>query len=82
MKNKKWNALSNDELLKSQKSLKAIAYMLTAALHFLFYVTLFLTIKKGFNALTIVSIALFPILIMNYNTLNEIKKELNSRNTN
>jgi hypothetical protein len=42
MKNKKWNALSNDELLKSQKSLKAIAYMLTAALHFLFYVVLFL----------------------------------------
>jgi Na+-transporting methylmalonyl-CoA/oxaloacetate decarboxylase beta subunit len=82
MKNKKWNELSTDELLKNQKSVKVITYMLSGVLLFLFCMTLFLTVTDGFTPLLVVPIALFPILIMNFNTLNEIKKVLTSRNTN
>ena len=56
--------------------------MLSAVLLFLFCMTLFLSVTKGFTPLLVVPIALLPILILNFNTLNEIKKELTSRNTN
>lgn len=80
MKNKKLNELSNEELLKNEKSIKVITYMLTGVLIVLFILTTINTINKGFNSLAVVPIALLPILIMNFNTLNEIKKELNARN--
>ena len=79
MKQQKISKLNNEELLKLQKSIKVITYMLAATLLFLFCLTLFLTIKNGFNALTIIPVALLPTVFLNLNNLKEIKKELKSR---
>jgi hypothetical protein len=81
MKNNKLNELSNEELLKQEKSLKVITYMLAGMLLVLFITNIILTFKKGFSALFAVPIALLPIVIINLNTLKEIKKVLDSRRT-
>ena len=75
MKSKKLNELSNEELLKNEKSLKAITYMLAGTLLVLFVAGIVLTFKKGFSALSVIPIALLPILILNFNTLKEVKEE-------
>lgn len=80
MSNKRYAEMSNEELLKSQKSIKTVTAILVGMLLFLFAVNIFLAFKKGFSALNAVPIALLPIVIINVNTLKEIKKELNSRN--
>jgi len=80
MNSKKLNEMSNEELLKQQKLLRVITYMLAGILLLLFTLTTFLSLKKGFSALSVVPIALMPIVILNLNNLKEIKKELKSRN--
>lgn len=80
MNSKKLNEMSNQELLKQQKLLRVITYMLAGMLLLLFALTTFLSLKKGFSALSVVPIALMPIVILNLNSLKEIKKELKSRN--
>lgn len=80
MSTKKYAEMSNEELLKSQKSIKTVTALLAGMLLFLFAINIFLAFKKGISALGAVPIALLPILIININTLKEIKKELNSRN--
>lgn len=79
MKQQKISTLNTEELLKLQKSIKVITYMLAGTLFFLFCFTLYLTFKNGFNALTIIPVALLPIVFLNLNNLKEIKKELKSR---
>lgn len=79
MKQQKISNLNTEELLKLQKSIKVITYMLAATLVFLFSLTLYLTFKNGFNALTIIPVALLPIVFLNLNNLKEIKKELKLR---
>ncbi|MFC3560796.1 redox-active disulfide protein 2 [Pedobacter jamesrossensis] len=80
MKTKKYSEMSNNELLKSKKSIKTITAMLAGMLLFLFVVNIFLAFKKGFSGLTVIPIALLPIVIININTVKEINKELDSRN--
>lgn len=76
MSNKKISEMSNEELLKNEKTIKTVTSLLAGALFFLFAVTVFLNIlKKEFNTLTVVPIAFLPILIININNLKEIKKE-------
>ena len=79
MKQQKISESTKEELLKQQKSVKVITYMLAGTLFVLFCATLFLTIRDGFSALTIIPVALLPILFLNFHNLNEIKKELKSR---
>ena len=80
MKTKELNEMSNEELLKNEKSVKTITYILTGAIIALLVAIIFLTVKKGFNALSVISLALLPIIILNFNTLKEIKKEIKYRN--
>lgn len=80
MKNKNFTELSNEELLKNEKTLKTITIMLAGAVFILFIINIFLAFKKGFSALTVVPIALLPIVIVNINSLKEVKKEIKSRN--
>lgn len=80
MSTKKYTQMSDEELLKNQKSIKTITALLAGMLLFLFAINIFLAFKKGFGALNAVPIALLPIVIINVNTMKEIKKELNSRN--
>jgi len=72
--------MSNEELLKNQRIIKLLAGMLGGALLVLFGAGLYITFTKGFSPLFITSVALMPILIININNLNEIKKEIKARN--
>lgn len=80
MKNKKTNELSDEDLLKRQKILKAITFILSGVLFLLFCLKVISTIVKGFNASSVTPIIFLPILIINFKNLNEIKKELKLRN--
>lgn len=80
MKNKKTNELSDEDLLKRQKFLKAITFILSGVLFLLFCLKVISTIVKGFNASSVTPIIFLPILIINFKNLNEIKKELKLRN--
>ena len=75
MKTKKPNEMTNEELLKNEKTIKSVTYTLSGMLLVLFVLNIFLAFKKGFSALFVVPLALLPIVIINLNTLKEIKKE-------
>jgi tetrahydromethanopterin S-methyltransferase subunit E len=79
MGNNKFSEMSKEELIKNQKTLTGVAYGLGIVLFLAFVVNIFLVFKKGFSALTVVPIALLPVLILNISNLKEIKKELESR---
>jgi len=71
---------SDEEIISNEKKVKVLTIMLMVAILLLFLSTMFLTFKKGFSALTVVPIALLPILIMNINNWNKLKKEKVNRN--
>ena len=79
MKNQKLIETNTVELKKSAKSIKTITGILLGMLIVLFLLSLYITFTKGFTPLLIIPIGLLPIVIVNYNTINEIKKELKSR---
>lgn len=79
MKNTKFSEMTTEELLKNQKTSKMATYVFAVILCLLFIVNIFLVFKKGFNASLVVPFALLPILIINFKTLKDIKKELKSR---
>lgn len=80
MASKKPDEMSNEDLLKNEKMLKAITYMLTGALIALFVVGIIMIAKKGLNALLIIPITLIPVVLINFNSLKEIQKEIKTRN--
>lgn len=71
---------TDEELINNEKKIKILTIMLMAAIVLLFLSTMFLTFKKGFSALTVIPIALLPILIININNWNKLKKEKADRN--
>ncbi|MET4081640.1 hypothetical protein ABIB40_001589 [Pedobacter sp. UYP30] len=75
----KLSQMSHEELLKYQQSIKSVTYIFAGVLLLLFCLNTYNTIKKGFTALSVLPIALLPILIINFSTLSKIKKELASR---
>lgn len=79
MKSRLWGNLTSEELVKKEKFLKMTVYMLGGALVLLFVLTIYNTTQKGFSALNVVPLGLLPMLILNINNLNEIRKELKSR---
>lgn len=66
---------TDEELINNEKKIKILTIMLMVAIIILFLSTIFLTFKKGFSALSVIPIALLPILIMNINNWNKLKKE-------
>ncbi|SEV96417.1 hypothetical protein SAMN05421841_0395 [Chryseobacterium wanjuense] len=71
---------TDEELINNEKKIKILTIMLMTAIVLLFLSTMFLTFKKGFSALTVIPIALLPILIININNWNKLKKEKADRN--
>lgn len=80
MKSKKPAEMTNEELLKNKKTFSVVTYMLAGMLLVLFCLSIYISFTKGFSALTVVPIALMPILIINLNTIKEISKEIKARN--
>ncbi len=79
MATRKLSEMSNEALLKGEKSLKVITYVLAGMLLVIFALNMILSIKKGFSAINVVPIALLPIVIVNLGTLKKMKEELKSR---
>lgn len=79
MKNNKLAETSTEELIQNEKKIKVLTLILAGALLVLFGASLFLTFKKGFTVLSCIPIGLLPILILNINNWNAIKKEIKSR---
>ena len=71
--------LSNEELLKRQKMVSVVTYTLIGMLLVLFCLGLFLTFTKSFTPLTVVPLALMPIVIINLGNIKKIKAELKLR---
>ncbi|WP_316735031.1 redox-active disulfide protein 2 [Pedobacter aquatilis] len=81
MKTKKYNEMSTEELVKTEKSMKGITAMLGGMLLVLIIINIFMAFKKGFSDISVVPIALIPIFIINFGSLKAIKEELKSRNS-
>ena len=71
---------TDEELISNEKKIKGITVMLASVTLLLFLVNIFLTFKRGFSALNVIPIALLPILILNINNWNQLKKERTNRN--
>ena len=80
MNNRKPADLSNEELIRDEKNIKTLTLIFMGVLLVLFASTIFLPFKNGFSAMSVIPIALLPILIMNINNWNALKKEIKSRN--
>lgn len=79
LKNKPVTEYTNEELLSNEKKVKSMTIMLAVALVLLFGVNL-LTATKSFNAFSIMPMAFIPILVVNINNWNKLKKEIKDRN--
>lgn len=71
----KLEELSNEELLKREKMVSAVTYTLAGMLLVLFALGLFLTFTKGFTPLTVIPLALMPIVLVNLGSIKKIKAE-------
>ncbi|MBT2619858.1 MULTISPECIES: redox-active disulfide protein 2 [Chryseobacterium] len=80
MKNKPITEYTNEELINNEKKSKAVTTLLMVSIPILFLSNMFLIFKNGFTALTVIPIALLPILILNINKWNQLKKEKANRN--
>ncbi|UTX49003.1 redox-active disulfide protein 2 [Chryseobacterium sp. MA9] len=80
MKNRAVSEYTNEELISNEKKIKIITIILGIAILLLFLSNIFLTFKRGFSAMSVIPIALVPILILNINNWNQLKKEKANRN--
>lgn len=80
METKKLTELTNEELLKKNKTTKLVTGMLSGVLLALTVLNLVNIIneKQHWSVLG-VPLALTPIVFINYNSIRELKKELKSR---
>lgn len=76
MKVKKPSQMTNDELLKKEKIAKMTLYALLTMTILLTIAIIFLFIRKGFSALVVMPFSMVTFIIINSNTLKEIKREI------
>ena len=82
LKNDNFVDMTTEDLIKKKKSASFAAGLLTGALSALFIITTFQAINKGFTPLLFIPFASLPILIIIYNQVRSINKELKSRQSN
>ncbi|MEA5425515.1 hypothetical protein [Arcicella lustrica] len=82
MEKENLHELSTEELIKKKKSLKFAFGLMVGSLVISLIVTIFQTIKNGFQLLNITPFSLLPITAIIYNSITNINKELKSRNVN
>ncbi|CAH0995998.1 hypothetical protein EMA8858_02126 [Emticicia aquatica] len=76
-----YSKMSLEELNTKVKTLKSVTSIFSGILFVLVFAVVFLGIRKGFSAISIVPVALIPILIINLGTLKKIQDEIKSRNS-
>jgi hypothetical protein len=68
-----------EELEKRAKTAKIAIAVMGVSILFMLLSGIFLTIKQGFNAFTILPVAFLPLLIVNTTSLKNIKTEIAKR---
>ena len=74
-----FSQMSVAKLQQQAKTTKLVTGLLAGMLAVLLVMAILLSIKKGFSTLVVVPFALLPIVLLNVNSLKQIKKELESR---
>jgi len=80
IKNKKLADQTNEQLIQNEKKVKVITLLFLGGLLLLFFITIYLTYRNGFTALSVLPITLMPVLIASISNWNALKKEIKSRN--
>lgn len=76
MKVKKPSEMTNEELIKIEKTIKVLITILILLTVLLLLIISILFLKKDFTPLIVLPFSLTPIIIINSNSLKEIKKEI------
>lgn len=80
METKKLSELTNEELLKRKKTTRLVTGMLIGVLSALTLLNLYNIINGDQHwGVLAVPLALMPIVLINYNSVRELNKELKSR---
>jgi len=81
MKENPYSKMTMNELKAQAKTVKTMIYIFSGILLVLVFVAVFLSFQQGFYAISIlfIPVALFPIFFGMLNNLNNIKKEIESR---
>ncbi|CCH53311.1 hypothetical protein BN8_02399 [Fibrisoma limi BUZ 3] len=79
MKGQKFSEMSSEALLKQEKTTKVVTGMLAGMLLILLVMGIVRAFWQGFNSLIFIPFGLLPIVLLNLNSLKEIKKELDTR---
>jgi hypothetical protein len=81
MKENHYSKMTLHELKTQAKTVKTMMSIFSGILLVLVFAAVFLSFRQGFYAITIlfIPVALFPIFFVILNNLNNIKKEIKSR---
>ncbi len=79
MPSKKPAQLTDEELIKQDKTLKAIVSLVFGAMGVLIAANLILLFRKGFSALQVIPVALLPIVLLLAGSRKEVKNEMEKR---
>lgn len=78
MKGKKPAEMTNEELLKHEKTAKVVTYMFLGAVVVLIALAVYNTVKNGFSAVSMMPCGFLPLLMVilgNLSTITKVKKE-------
>ena len=81
MKQVPLSELSQEDLLKKEKNLKAAGTVLGGMLLVLVAASVYLSYLQEFSVFTVLPVAFLPMFIINLGNLKKIQAEIASRNT-
>jgi hypothetical protein len=71
--------MPDEKLLKTETTVRAVVYMLVAAIVILLANAMYTIATRGFSALNVIPVAFLPIVILNVVNLKELQKEIKAR---
>lgn len=81
MADKKLQEMSNEALLKQEKTLRVSTYLLAGSAFVMLFAGIYLmVVKEGkFNAFLVIPVSFIPIIALNAKSLKETRKEKSAR---
>ena len=72
---KKPHEMTDDELYKQERALKVAVNTMAVACVLMAISSIIVSLRKGFNAITVLPLSFLPLLVINVNSLKEVRKE-------
>jgi hypothetical protein len=79
MKQKPLSEMTIEELQKNEKLAKTAAILLGASIGIMLLTGIFLSLRKGFSAFSVLPVAFFPLFAVNIRNWKKMKAEIASR---